>query len=172
MNIALLSILSLAASADTLVVEKADLVSSAPLIRPYQTDSVNLKEKTLDLKEALEKNKPFKPARVAQPAATQVVNRGEALNCPENAAGVLRTLRFNVQTPRFVEVTLSLETLAYHRVYVDGTQLSGDKLSLQPGRAEIVIQALTLAEAKDSFFVSLRGDNLKDVVVNATGKGP
>ena len=67
MNIALLSILSLAASADTLVVEKADLVSSAPLIRPYQTDSVNLKEKTLDLKEALEKNKPFKPARVAQP---------------------------------------------------------------------------------------------------------
>ena len=57
MNIALLSILSLAASADTLVVEKADLVSSAPLIRPYQTDSVNLKEKTLDLKEALEKNK-------------------------------------------------------------------------------------------------------------------
>ena len=172
MNIALLSILSLAASADTLVVEKADLVSSAPLIRPYQTDSVNLKEKTLDLKEALEKNKPFKPARVAQPAATQVVNRGEALNCPENAAGVLRTLRFNVQTPRFVEATLSVEKLANHRVYVDGTQLSGDKLSLQPGRAEIVIQALTLAEAKDSFFVSLRGDNLKDVVVNATGKRP
>ena len=172
MNIALLSILSLAASADTLVVEKADLVSSAPLIRPYQTDSVNLKEKTLDLKEALEKNKPFKPARVAQPAATQVVNRGEALDCPENAAGVLRTLRFNVQTPRFVEATLSVEKLANHRVYVDGTQLSGDKLSLQPGRAEIVIQALTLAEAKDSFFVSLRGDNLKDVVVNATGKRP
>ena len=172
MNIALLSILSLAASADTLVVEKADLVSSAPLIRPYQTDSVNLKEKTLDLKEALEKNKPFKPARVAQPAAAQVVKRGEALNCPENAAGVLRTLRFNVQTPRFVEATLSVEKLANHRVYVDGTQLSGDKLSLQPGRAEIVIQALTLAEAKDSFFVSLRGDNLKDVVVNASGKRP
>lgn len=172
MNIALLSILSLAASADTLVVEKADLVSSAPLIRPYQTDSVNLKEKTLDLKEALEKNKPFKPARVAQPAAAQVVKRGEALSCPENAAGVLRTLRFNVQTPRFVEATLSVEKLANHRVYVDGTQLSGDKLSLQPGRAEIVIQALTLSEAKDSFFVSLRGDNLKDVVVNATGKRP
>ncbi|MGM9695123.1 MAG: S9 family peptidase [Alloprevotella sp.] len=172
MNIALLSILSLAASADTLVVEKADLVSSAPLVRPYQTDSVNLKEKSFDLKEVLEKNKPFKPARVAQPAAAQVVNRGESLDCPENVAGVLRTLRFNVQTPRFVEATLSVEKMANHRVYVDGTELSGNKLSFQPGRAEIVVQALTLAEAKDSFFVSLQGENLKDVVVNATGKRP
>ncbi len=155
-------------AADTLRVERADVLAAFSFPRPYATDTVDAKGKAFDVEEYV-KNNP--PARFAGATLVGRVSRGEALAADD--AGTLRVLRFTLTAPRYVEATLRVQGMKHYKVYVDDRELPSDgKLTLTPGRAEVALVSLAVPEAKDSFDVMLTGDALTSLKLNDESKRP
>ena len=155
-------------AADTLRVERADVLAAFSFPRPYATDTVDAKGKAFDVEEYV-KNNP--PARFAGATPVGRVSRGEALAADD--AGTLRVLRFTLTAPRYVEATLRVQGMKHYKAYVDDRELPSDgKLTLTPGRAEVALVSLAVPEAKDSFDVMLTGDALTSLKLNDESKRP
>ena len=164
--------LSLAASADTLTVKTAQMQGPYPIYTPYATDSLNMKGKTFDPNEALNKNNTLVKQQTLHPTNMPTIERGYHLTVAADSLSAMRVLHFNVQAAHYTQARVEVKGLKNYKLYVDGKECADKQLKLAPGRAELALQVLTDKTAKDSFDVSIIGDNLTDLQVNASGKRP
>lgn len=166
----LLSLLLAAASlaADTVSVDHALLYGPYPVAMPYATDSLNMGGKPYEVKTALEVNAAL---------ATAPLEGGGRIGSGEPVPGAQRGVslsvsRFTVQTSRFVEAEVSVPHIKDYRLFVDETECKDKRLTLAPGRVEVSILSLSSSEKADTFAVSLTGDDLRGLQVNAGGLRP
>lgn len=158
---------------DTLTVGQARMGESLSITQAYRTDSLNMAGKAPDILEILNKN-----AKLAQQPldphdnGRTIITHGTALTVGTDSLPVLRTLHFNLQSPRFTKVQILVNKLAHYKLYVDGKEQADGKIRLTPGRKECAILVLTQKADRDSFNVKVIGDSLSDVTINATGKKP
>lgn len=164
--------LSLAASADTLTVKTAQMQGPYPIYAPYATDSLNMKGRAFDPNEALNKNKTLVKQQTLHPTNMPTIERGYHLTVAADSLSAMRVLHFNVQAAHYTQARVEVKGLKNYKLYVDGKECADKQLKLAPGRAELALQVLTDKTAKDSFDVSIIGDNLTDLQVNASGKRP
>lgn len=162
-----------APAADTLAVEQAQLEGSYAIYAPYQTDSLNIAGKAFNIQEILTQNAD----NLAKPSATRSVtattlHRDEALHTGTDSLPTLRTLRFTIETPRYVKASLDTKDLHNFKLYTNGRECPDKQLMLTPGRAELTLLVLTEKTSRDTFRVNLIGDNLAGVRINPTGKRP
>lgn len=164
--------LALAATpADTLSVGSASVENICTLGEVYATDSLNMAGKTFDIAEVLDRNKHL-VRRAAGSENLPQVKSGEALSVGADSLPVLRTLRFTLQTPRFVKGTIEVKNINKYKLYVNNRESIDGKVQLSPGRAAISLQVLTQKTDADTFCVKFIGDSLTDVQVNADGGRP
>lgn len=164
--------LSLVASTDTLVVKTAQMQGPYSIQAPYATDSVNMKGQTFDANEALKKNKTLIKQYTLHPTTFPTIQQGYHFTVAADSLSALRVLHFNVQAAHYTQARVEVKGLKNYKLYVDGRECSDKQLKLAPGRTELALQILTDKTDKDSFNVSIIGDNLADLTVNATGKRP
>ena len=148
-------LLSLAPTmADTIHVEHVMMNGPVKMIRPFATDSVNLKGEKFDTQSFLKEN-----ASWALRPATQKLLRGQALlpASYNSDAQALVALQFTLQTQQFVKVDLNVGKLKNYKLYVNEKEQSGKSLRLTPGRTELTLLALTDTAKHDSLDLSLTG---------------
>lgn len=168
-----LLLLSAALNSDTLQVQSAQMEGPYPIALPYSTDSLNMQGKAFDIQEVFKQNKSLVgKSRVRQGGFAQTVKHGDALSCSVDSSAAWRTLRFTVETPRFVQCSVDISHLNSYKLFVDGNACDDKKLKLTPGRAELTLQVLTQKTDRDTFSVRLIGEDLKQVCVNPEGKRP
>lgn len=168
--LALCALLSPAGTArtasDTLSVDEARVVGPTALRRPYMTDSLNLRREAFSAESYLAQN----AALVFADTTDGAVRTGEALSTSDDLP-TLRVLRFTLRTQRFTPAMLLTPGMNHVKVYVDGQETT-PTLKLPPGEVRVDLLCLSLPEATDTFRVSLVGDSLAGLQVNATGKRP
>lgn len=157
-----------AIAADTVSVDHALLYGPYPVVTPYATDSLNMGGKPYDTKAALEANAALATAPLE--GDTRIVANAPL---PKSQQGVsLSVSRFTVQSSRFVEADISVPKIKDYRLFVGEKECKDKHIALAPGRVEVSILALSSSERADTFAVSLSGDSLDGVQVNATGLRP
>lgn len=159
-------------SADTLEVKQAQVVGPYVVQQPYMTDSLNMQDKAFDIQDMLKQNESIVTKSKFRNPTTTVIGRGDAITVAADSLPVLRLIRFNVQTPRYIQGKFEISTLGNYKLFVNGTESADKQFKLAPGRADIVLQVLTQKADKDSFNVKLTGKNLQGVEINASGKRP
>ncbi len=172
MILPLLLSLSSCGMADTLVVNQAQMQGPYSIQCPFETDSLNMKGNAYNVQDALRDNSRMVQMSGVRKAQTITIKRGEALKQQTDSLPQLRMLQFSVQTPRFVKARVEVKNLHNYKLFVDGKECADKQLTLTPGRADLTLQVLTQKTDKDSFCVSIIGDDLKDVQVNPVGKRP
>ncbi len=155
-------LLPLSAQADTIEVRKAMVTSPIPVLKPYMTDSLNMQTKKYEVKDVLKENASLIRRKNA---VMHEVAKGAALSPASNDESVLRVLRFTFSTPRFIKANIKVNTLKEYKTYVNGKELSGSELLLLPGHTDVALLCLNSVENKDSFNVSVVGDDLKGLSV-------
>lgn len=158
--------------ADTLEVKQAQVVGPYVVQQPYMTDSLNMQDKAFDIQEMLKQNESIVAQSKTRHSATTAIGRGDSITVAADSLPTLRLIRFNVQTPRYVQGKFEISTLNNYKLFVNGTESADKQFKLAPGRADIVLQVLTQKADKDSFNVKLTGKNLQGVEINASGKRP
>lgn len=154
--------------ADTIYVEKARMAGPFVVRKPYATDSTNMKRKAFDITEVLKNN--ASQAFLQGPATAEVV-RGEALTTAQGEA-TLRVLHFPLTASRFVKAKVNVKGLSSYKLYADEAEVQGGNLTLSPGRTQVAIVCLTQPEKKDSFHISIEGENLAGLSLATGGKRP
>lgn len=174
MLLSLLISLACMAPIDTVYVDHAQMQGPYELHNPYLTDSLNMKGKGFDINEVIKQNRNLVTARQDYSSASSfsTLKRGEALKVGADSVSTMRFLRFTVQTPRFTKARVNVKGLGNYTLFVDGKECANKELKLTPGRCELVFQTLTSKTSKDSFEVSLIGENLQNVTINNVGKEP
>lgn len=172
MILPLLLSLSSCGMADTLVVNQAQMQGPYSIQCPFETDSLNMKGNAYNVQDALRDNSRMVQMSGVRKAQTTTIKRGEALKLQADSLPQLRMLQFSVQTPRFVKARVEVKNLHNYKLFVDGKECADKQLTLTPGRADLTLQVLTQKTDKDSFCVSIIGDDLKEVQVNPVGKRP
>ena len=140
--------------------------------RPYITDSLNMQQKAFDIQEVLKQNQSLVSKSRYRKVTTTPIHKGDALTIGTDSLSSLRLLHFNVETPKFVKGRFEIKNLKNYKLYVDGVECSDKNFKLAPGRSEITLQVLTQKNSNDSLDIQLIGNDLKGVVINATGKRP
>lgn len=157
-------------AADTLRVKNVEMLPPTDIHAPYHTDSLDMKGKGFDVKDLLEKNAGLVHRDFTN--AIALVD-GSALPTPANGSDYsLTALRFTLTADAFTKATLNVKGLANHKVYVNGQHVTDMNLQIAPGRSEVVMLCLTQKDGKDTLNLSITGETLKHLVVNATGKRP
>ncbi len=167
----ILSLLFCAASAlpnDTIPVTAAQCTQPVVFHKPYCTDSLDMQGQAYSTGKILDEN-----AAVAQAedGFGQSIAQGTAL--PHDTVGgtqTLSALRFHVDVASFTKARLDVKKLKNYKVYLDGKLHGGNNLTLTPGRTTVTLLTLTEATGKDTFNVSLIGENLKAVTVGSDRK--
>ncbi len=172
MILPLLLSLSSCGMADTLVVNQAQMQGPYSIQCPFETDSLNMKGNAYNVQDALRDNSRMVQMSGVRKAQTTTIKRGEALKLQADSLPQPRMLQFSVQTPRFVKARVEVKNLHNYKLFVDGKECADKQLTLTPGRADLTLQVLTQKTDKDSFCVSIIGDDLKEVQVNPVGKRP
>lgn len=171
----MLTCLLLAAAAcmgDTLTVGHAALDGCFTINQAYVTDSLNTQGKTLDVTEALSQNATLVCRPEKNSESTQTIARNEALTTSPDSLPVLRTMHFTLQSKRFLKGHIEVKKLKNYKLYFNSHECTDGSFTLEPGRAKIVLQALTQKYDRDTFDVQITGDSLRYAQVNATGKRP
>lgn len=161
-----------ALNADTLAVNQAQMEGPYSIQQPYVTDSLNMQQKAFDIHEVLKQNQSLVSKSRYRKVTTTTIHKGDALTVGTDSLSTLRLLHFNVETPKFIKGRFDVKNLKNYKLYVDGVECSGNDFKAAPGRSAVTLQVLTQKDNKDSLNIRLIGDDLKDVVVNATGKRP
>ncbi len=157
-----------AVQTDTIPVLKAHCTQPVVFHQPYCTDSLNMQGKAYDTSKILEEN-----AAVAQAADGfgQSISKGYVLpHDTLKGSHTLSALRFHVDANSFVKARLNVRTLKNYKVYFNGKLHGGNDLTLTPGRTSVTFLALTDAAGKDTFNVSLIGENLEALTVGSDQK--
>lgn len=153
-------------ASDTLRVAEARVVGPIALHQPYMTDSLNLRREAFSADSYLAQN----AALVFADTTDSIISTGQALPTTDGLP-TLRVLRFTLRTPRFTPATLVMGDMKHVKVYIDGQEAT-TALKLPPGEVRVDLLCLSLPEAADTFRVSLVGDSLAGLQVNAGGKRP
>lgn len=161
-----------AATTDTLVVGRAEMEGPIAIGQPYRVDSLNMQGKTFDVQELLKQNAAMIQKTATRNRRTSEIRHREALTVGADSLPTMRIIRFTIQSPRYAEGRIEVKHLKHYKLFVDSREVNDKKWALAPGRSEVAIQVLTDKAACDSFDVCLIGDDLKDVVINATEKHP
>lgn len=168
--LSLLGLSPIVATADTLRVATVEMLPPIEVAAPYRTDSLNMQGKDFDFKKLLDANTSLARRSFAG-AAT--LSDGTALPAPQaDGRYSLTALRFTLTASAFTKAKLNVKKLANYKTFIAGKQTTDPSLELTPGRTEIVLLALTRMNDHDTLSVTLTGDDLKAVTVNATGKRP
>lgn len=149
--------------ADTITVDRAALIGPYAMQQPYKTSDRNLRREEFKTGSFLAQNAEM----VHTPATSDTICKDTALPALDGQP-TLRVLRFTLTTQRFLPVRLSIRNLKNYRVYADGREASND-LKLKPGQTQIDLLCLTEGETADTFRVSVTGDSLAPLTVNAEG---
>lgn len=170
--LALLLLTTAACASDTLTVGSARLDGCFPISQAYVTDSLNIQGKAFDVTEALSENAPLVRRTEKYGTNTQSIVHGQALTTGSDSLPMLRTMRFTLQSPRFLKGHVEVKKLKNYKLYFNNRECTDGNFTLEPGRAEIALQVLTQKSDRDTFDVQITGDSLRYAQINATGKRP
>ena len=163
----LLLSIPLSAAADTIRVERAALRGPLPVLRPFATDTVNMKGEKYDIKEALRENAT--PAMLRSKANGEI-SHGAPLSTAESGTA-LNLLQFTLTADRFTQAKVQVKKLKEYKLFANEKEVQDGNLTLTPGLTRIEVLTLT-QEAKDTFDISLTGKDLSSLRINDKGKRP
>lgn len=169
----LLLSLSMLASTDTIVVEKANVEGPFAVSKPYETDSVNMQGKSFDIQSVLKQNQALIcSSRTRTATHRDTLQHGAPIALTDGNEAEIRILRFSLQTPSFAKARLDIKGMKNCNVFVNEKECSDKQLQLEPGRTEVALQVLTDKTCTDSFFVKVIGENLGNLEVNSLRPRP
>lgn len=159
-----------AAPADTLAVDTATCIEPLEFREPYRTDDKDMQGKTYDAQRVMDDH-----AQVAQDenGFVRTITGGTAL-AADTAKGTstINAVRFALNADRYTKATLNVPNIRYYRTYLDGKLQNGRELSLSPGRTEVTLLCLSLPADRDTFRVTVTGEDLTGLTVGTSGKQP
>lgn len=162
----LFAFICLTSSADTIYVEKAFIESPLELFKPYQTDSIDTKQKKFSSKDYLLDNISL-VKRAKDIYSFKEIGRGERLAIPSFGKINLNLIHFYIDTKKFEKVNLDIKGLNHYKVYQDGIEVVNGNLQLTPGRHKVSMICQTEENGKDSFNVKIIGADAADLVLNS-----
>lgn len=159
-----------ATTCDTLVVSSARVAGPFALCEPYTTDSLNMQGRSFDFKDVAARNSYFSEEGVGRESNfSGEIAYGEALpGAGEGTSLVL--LRFSLDAERFTKGRIRVEGMEDCRIFVDRGESADGSFELVPGRVEVTLRTLARSGGKDTFRVSVVGEDLSQLRVNAAGK--
>lgn len=152
---------------DTLVVEKVGVYGPVAFQNTYVLDSLNNTNAQFDPKSTLSDNAI---SAFLNSEATDSLSKGTSIQSIENK-NTLRVLSFNLRTDRYVNLNVDIKQLANYKLHVDG-RATGSNLTLKPGEHNVKLVCLAQENSKDTFNISVVGENLNGVEINSTAKRP
>lgn len=158
------------ANADTIPVTTAKCIAPVEIVRPYLTDSTDMRGESYDVRRILDSN-----ARVAEAkndAFAHSITRGVAISRPATGNSMLHAFRFALNADRFTQLRLVVKHLRDYKVFVEGREQHGSELSLTPGRSYVTLLTMTDSASRDTFDVAVTGKSLEGITVGEQGKRP
>ena len=163
------TLLAVHAADDTITVTTASCIEPVSIRQPYQTDSVDMKGKSYDADKLLETNANL--AQGNRDFYTRTISHSTALSTDTlKGVSTLHAIRFALNADRFTMARLDVKNLKDYKIYVDGNLQNDKKLSLMPGRTIVSLLSLSNSASRDTFNVSLIGEQLDGLTIGETGK--
>lgn len=139
------TITGLGAKSGKIVPQQVKSSGPIPVTVPWQTDNVDINNKSFSLEKLLDQ--PFMFPKVSESKNDSVfIIGGEK---PE-----LYFLTFPIRNHRFAEVGINVSGSDNYKILIDGKESSGNQ-KLSPGQREVTIEFLTMPNDKDTVKVSL-----------------
>ena len=163
----MVALLPVSAMADTIAVNRARFIGPVEVKLPYSTESKNAMGNAFDINGLLGQNRQliFRAAH-----STEMIEQGTALlSDTTNKNSALVAMQFTVATKKFTKANLSIKNIKNYKVFVNGKE-QGPQLRLTGGTSDVALLCLTNIANKDSFNISLTGDKIAHLKVNAEGK--
>lgn len=162
----LLACCALSASADTIYVERAQMITPIEMFAPYQTDSMDMKYAAFNEQSYLQDNIHL-VKQTLKLEFNNTIERGERLSEPAKGFSTVNLLKFTIDAKRYTIAKLDVKGLSSHKAYIDKAEIINGDLKLLPGRHELVLLCLTIESKKDSFDVTIVGENVKELIINS-----
>lgn len=158
---------SLAATPDTLTLERALMSSAHGTLAVYQTDSLNMKGEKYDEKSVLNDNKQL-ALRADLNAATPFAAMARIE--PKDNRPTIYTLHFAIDARKFAPAKLNIASPASYKLFVNEVETSDLDLKLAPGRTRVALTCLVMPGKADSLNIKLTGKELDGVQLVQVGK--
>ncbi len=134
-----------------------------PVQTPFQVDSVDVNSQTFVLNRLLD-----------TPLALDGVRQGETFTGPvlpgSESGCALHLLGFTLENTRYATATLHIDGLADYRLFVDGKQLDGNVLRLDPATHPVVLKYVSEPERTDTLNVRVEIPENGDIRLREDGK--
>lgn len=148
-------------AAETTKVKRMRISQPYVTVRPFMTDTTDVNGKAWDLQQNLMDNS-------VSPLAWKGGTETEDSVLAAQETDAVRLAGFTVQNESFAKVSIKVNGVKNHQVYIDGTQ--GTDQNLVPGRHDVVLKIRQEAGKADTLSVSI--ESQQAVQVNPEGKAP
>ena len=158
------------AVAEDINVPSVVLLKETTIAAPVVFDTLDIRGKAFDWDNALHGNAPsrFEPKLSG---SERSIGYGSALESDKSGKAVLRRMRFTVDASRYVNAHIRVSGITKYKIHVNGVE-SPTFNAFTPQRHEVIISALTLAGGNDTARISIAGDTLDGITINATSARP
>lgn len=114
---------------------------------PYMVDSTDVNNRKFDPASLLDRNVSFALADEASYVETSsVVTSGEGY--------ALNVAKFSLENERYATAALKVEGLKHYKVYMDGKEVHGGNLVLEPQTHQVYVKFLSVPDSKDTLRIS------------------